>query len=299
MDEEKPLVSVAMPVFNGEPYIEEAIRCVLNQTYNNLELVISDNASTDNTEQVCRDFKEKDDRVVYIRNTSNIGAAKNYNQAFRNTTGLYFRWHNADDLCSPRLVEVCLEVLMGNPDTVLCYGKTDIIDDRGELLEHYDDNLDLRQPKPTERFKAFFQQVGLTNIIYGLMRRSTVERTMLMGEGTFFASDVNFMAEMSLYGKFYEIPETHFFRRMHARASSWERKNDTVQRDFWQGQSRKFFLPNWKKNIAYLKAIRNSPISIAEKIRLFRFVARRIIMCRRDLLRDLLLEWNWLSAVSI
>ena len=224
MNEGKPMVSVAMPVFNGEPYIEESIRCVLNQTYDNLELVISDNASTDNTEQICRDFKEKDDRVVYIRNTTNIGAAKNYNQAFWHTTGPYFRWHNADDLCSSRLVEVCLEVLINNPDTVLSYGKTDIIDARGEFIEHYDDNLDLRQPKATERFKAFFQQVGLTNIIYGLMRRSAVEKTMLMGEGTFFSSDINFMAELSLYGRFHEIPETLFSRRMHEKASTWDKK---------------------------------------------------------------------------
>jgi glycosyltransferase involved in cell wall biosynthesis len=289
MKKHRPLVSVAMPVFNGEPFVTEAIRCVLNQTYDKLELVISDNASTDNTEPICREFAEKDDRVVYVRNQTNIGAAKNYNQAFRRTTGTYFRWHNADDLCSPKLVELCLEVLSQNPDTVLCYGKTYIIDDQGVIMEHYEDNLDLRQQTPSKRFKAFFRQVGLTNVIYGLMRRSAVQKTMLFGEGTFFASDVNFMAELSLYGKFHELPDSLFSRRMHVKASSWDKKDNTVQQDFWQGHSSAFHLPNCKKQIAYLKAIRNAPICIAEKIKLYKFMIRRIITKRQVLFKELTL----------
>ena len=138
--------------------------------------------------------------------------------------GLFFRWHNADDLCSPKLHERCLAMLMNHPDIVLCYGKTIIIDSQGEIIDPYDDNLDLRQDKPSQRFRAFFKQVGQTNVIYGLMRRSAVEKTMLMGKGTFFAADVNFMAEMTLYGKFYELPEPLFSRRMHRQASSWDRK---------------------------------------------------------------------------
>ena len=299
MCETNPLVSVAMPVYNGEPYIADAIRCVLNQTYNHLELVISDNASTDNTEQICREFAEKDDRVVYVRNSSNIGAAKNYNQAFRRTSGPYFRWHNADDLCSSRLHELCLAVLMDNPDTVLCYGKTVIINGEGKVIEDYDDNLHLRQEKASDRFKAFFKQVGLTNVIYGLMRRSAMEKTMLMGNGTFFASDNNFMAEMSLFGKFYELSEPLFSRRMHMQASTLACKSDDLLQTFWQGRSQAFVLPHWKKDIAYLKAVYNAPIDPDQKILLSAFLSRHMLRHHKKLLKDLVQEIYRLKQKNI
>ena len=297
MSKPTPLISVAMPVYNGEPYIAEAIECVLNQTYPNLELVISDNASTDQTEQICRTFAAKDHRIIYIRNATNIGAAKNYNQAFRRTSGPFFRWHNADDLCSPKLHAMCLLELVNNPDTVLSYGKTVIIDSQGEVIEPYDDNLDLRQDKPSDRFKAFFKQVGLTNVIYGLMRRSAVENTALMGDGAFFASDINFMAEMTLYGKFRELPATLFSRRMHVQASSWERKNDEVQQTFWQGHNHAFVLPNWKKDLAYIKAMYRAPIDFAEKGRLIGFLGRRMLMRRKKLMQDLVQQIYRLQAI--
>ena len=146
-----------MPVYNGELYLEQTIQSVLEQTYDNFELVISDNASTDNTEQICRKFAKEDRRVVYIRNKSNIGAAMNYNHAFNNTKGQFFRWHNADDLCGPQLHELCLSVLMKKPDVVLCYGKTQLIDQEGKAISLYNDDLNLQQDKASDRFKAFFQ----------------------------------------------------------------------------------------------------------------------------------------------
>src|SRR5690606_6627466 len=106
---------------------------------------ISDNASTDGTEAICRSYAGRDPRIRYIRNAANIGAARNYNQLFHQSTGKYFRWHNADDLCSPLSHEKCLAVLEANPDVAMCYGKTDIIDGEDALIEHYDDRLDLRQ----------------------------------------------------------------------------------------------------------------------------------------------------------
>jgi glycosyltransferase involved in cell wall biosynthesis len=290
MSKYKPIVSVAMPVYNGEDFIEDAVRCVLNQTYPHLELVISDNASTDNTERICRQFTKEDKRVKYVRNQTNIGAANNYNQAFWLTTGSYFRWNNADDLCSPKLHELCLAVLMKNPDTVLSYGKTTLIDNQGKFIKDYDDNLNLRQEKAFDRFKAFFKQVGLTNVIYGLMRRSAVEKTALMGNGTYFASDTNFMAEMTLHGKFYELSEHLFSRRMHESASSWDRKNNKVQFEFWQGRNAEFTLPRWKKQYAFLKAIQKAPLKKTQKAKLHALILQRMIWSRKELLYELMYD---------
>ena len=87
-----------MPVFNGERYLESAIRSNLNQSYGNLELIISDNASTDRTEAICRDLAASDARIKVHRNDRNIGAAANYNKLFQLASGEFFRWSNADDL---------------------------------------------------------------------------------------------------------------------------------------------------------------------------------------------------------
>jgi glycosyltransferase involved in cell wall biosynthesis len=297
MSSTKSLISVGMPVYNGEPYLEQAIKCVLDQTYENFELIISDNASTDSTEEICRHFAKADKRIVYIRNKVNIGAARNYNQVFSHSKGQFFRWHNADDLCDPQIHELCLSVLMKKPDTILSYGKTQLIDQQGLNISSYEDNLNLQQDKASERFKAFFRQVGLTNVIYGLMRRSAVEKTQLMGNGTYYASDTNFMAELTLYGKFYELPQTLFFRRMHEKSSSWDRRNDTIQQQFWNGKDNAFVLAHWKKFIALLKAIRNAAMNRSEKFELYGFILRNMVQQRDQLMSDLFNEVKRIELV--
>ncbi len=283
MKEHIPVISVGMPVYNGEPYLEEAILATLKQTYDNFELIISDNASTDKTEEICRDYANSDKRIRYIRNKENIGAAGNYNQLFKYARGNYFRWFNADDLCADVLHERCLKTLESNPDAVMCYGKTDIVDGEGKLIEHYNDNLDLQQQSVVERFKAYFQSVGLTNAIYGLMRSSALKKTNLMGDASFPAADTNLMGEIVLQGKVIEISETLFFRRIHQNASSWDRSDQNVQQTFWKGTNSKFVMPRLKKEIAYLKAIAKSPASSSEKWQLRRYILRRLIWARKQI----------------
>ena len=274
-----------MPVYNGEEYIEKSILCILNQTCEDFELIISDNASTDRTKKICQGFVKADKRISYVCNRKNLGAAANYNQAFRLSSGKYFRWFNSDDLCAPNSHERCLKILEDNPSAVLCYGKTNFIDMRGNITGPYDDNLNLQQECVVDRFKTFCRSVGLTNVIYGLMRRSAMERTMLMGDSSFPAADTNFMAEMTLYGTFIEIPEVLFFRRMHEQASSWDRKDNKIQQEFWKGKNHDFIFPKWRMNFAYLKAIQNSSIHYSEKVKLQMFIFREMIWSR-DILFD-------------
>ena len=286
MNSKNPKISVGMPVYNGETYLELAIKATLDQTFTDFELIISDNASTDRTEEICRDYATKDSRILYLRNSENIGAAKNYNQLFHKSSGQYFRWFNADDLCSNALHERCLEVMEANPGVVMCYGKTDIIDGQGHLIKHYDDNLDLQHESVFDRFNTYFNVVGLTNAIYGLIRKSALGKTILMGDGSFPAADTNLMGELTLYGKFMEIPETLFYRRMHEEASSWDRKDDSIQQKFWTGNDAKFVLPTFKKYRAYLKAIRESPNTPRDKMRMQKYILRRMVWVRGNIFRE-------------
>ncbi len=287
MPHRKPKLSVGMPVYNGEPYIRIAIESILDQTFGDFKLIISDNPSTDQTEGICRDFASRDKRIVYSRNEKNIGAAPNYNRLVDMASAPYFRWSNADDVFAPELHERCISVLDATPDAVLSYGKTRIIDEEGNEREDYADNLDLGDDRPSDRFIRFHDSVGLTNVIYGLMRTAAVRKTAKMGDGSYQTADTNFMGELALYGKFVEIPQCLFYRRMHAAAFS-AGKADERQTYFWTAGASGFSLPSWHKNGASVKAILRAPIGFDEKQRLALYMLRRVYWGRRELLGDLL-----------
>ncbi len=278
-----PAISVGMPVFNGERYVAQSIQAVLDQTFTDFELIISDNASTDRTEEICRDLASVDSRIRYVRNVENIGAAKNYNQLVDLARGKYFRWSNADDLLAPELHERCYGELEADPDAVLAYGKTDIIDEHGKKIRSYDDNLHLPQTSAFERFRLFQKQVGLTNIIYGLMRTDAVRQTNIFGDGTLPAADISFMAELTLQGKFLESPETLFYRRMHSGASSHDRSDNERQANFWRAKPTPFQLPTLRQAMRYLRKIWATKIEFREKWKLSFFVLRGLVWQRSEI----------------
>lgn len=104
-----PVVSIGLPVYNGGEALRRALDSLLAQIYESLEIVISDNASTDETEAICRDYAARDRRVRYLRNDTNIGAVANFNRAFELTCGSYFMWASHDDTWSPEYVATCME----------------------------------------------------------------------------------------------------------------------------------------------------------------------------------------------
>lgn len=278
-----------MPVFNGEKYVEESIECVLSQSFGDYEFLISDNASTDRTEEICRDYAASDSRIQYFRNEKNIGAANNYNVLFERGRARYFRWMNADDLIEDILHERCFNALEEHSDAVLAYGKTRIIDQDGQSMGLYDDNLDLQQSLSSERFAQFFQNVGLTNAIYGLMRRDALAKTLLLGDGTLPAADYIVQAELLLLGKFIEIPELLFHRRMHSESSSADRSDDKKQMDFWNGEkkSKGFWMPTWRTSLTYARYASKLPLPAGEKWRVYRELGRQMRYQYKELISEI------------
>lgn len=265
-------VTVGLPVYNGERYLEDTLKTVLNQTYPDFRLIIADNASTDKTEDICRHYASRDERIHYIRNPVNLGASKNYSCCFEPARTPYFRWQNADDPIEPTLIERCVEVLDDNPDVVLAYGQTRIIDEHGQLLSHYQDNLNLPDPSAAQRFIDCVTKIRLQNVMYGLIRRDALTHTALLGN--YVASDLNLVAEIALYGKFREIPVHLFNRRMHPQASSWDRSDSERQRNFWDPAKRKLILQTWRSIYEYYKAVARAPIPLSEKRRISYFLLK-------------------------
>jgi glycosyltransferase involved in cell wall biosynthesis len=283
----EPLVSIGMPVFNGERYLEAAIESNLKQSYENLELIVSDNASTDRSAEICRDLAASDRRMKFHRNHSNIGAAANYNRLFQLASGEFFRWSNADDLADADLIAQTLPILVSSAGAVIAFGRTGLIDANGRSIGEFADNLDLRQDRPSDRYATFYDRMSLTNIIYGLMRASAMRRTRLMGSGNFPHADVHFMATMTLQGQFVEVPRVLFYRRMHSEAMSANPEGQ-LARTFWSGSSARFVMPTWRFELAGIKAIVDASLPPPETARLLMFSARRLFWRRKELARDLL-----------
>ncbi|MFK7888081.1 MAG: glycosyltransferase family 2 protein [Gammaproteobacteria bacterium] len=277
-----------MPVYNGEQYLESAIDSVLAQTFDDFELIIADNASEDRSSDICQDYAARDPRIRYLRNETNIGAAANYNLLFAEARCDFFRWNNADDLLEPTLHERCWNALTSNPDAVLAAGTSVLIDSDGNETERYNDNLNILAERPSERLAMFFDQVGLTNVIYGLMRREPLGRTELMGDGSVPSADIVFMAHLVLQGKFVMLDEPLFYRRMHEQSSSSDRYDKEKQESFWSAGKAKLSRPAWKRVMAYRRAISKTAVPLKENLALYRILLGMIWANKRRLSTELI-----------
>jgi glycosyltransferase involved in cell wall biosynthesis len=275
-----------MPVYNGEAHIAETLDSLLAQTFGDFELIISDNASSDATEQICRGYAERDSRVRYVRGEHNIGASGNYRRALELSSCEYFRWANADDLFAPEGLARCVDVLDREPETILVYPKTRLIDASGQVLSDYDDNMHLQAPRASDRFRQVFDQLGYVNIIYGLMRTDAVRKTGLLR--SFPGGDIPLIAELALYGRFHEIPEFLFFRRMHPTASSSFKDDVSLTQQFFDPNTKgRLFLREWQHLRAHWRSVSRAPLGLAEKLRLKRFLLRVALWRRWQLAGEL------------
>jgi glycosyltransferase involved in cell wall biosynthesis len=213
-----PTVSIGLPVHNGARFLAASLDSLLAQTFEDFELVISDNASTDGTEEICRTYAGRENRIRYIRSPTNRGAAWNFNSLVAETRAPYFKWATHDDVHAPTYVERCLELLRDGGDRVsLVYPRTRIIDETGAVVRDYHDGLDLREATPHERLRSLVRNLVLGNPMFGLTHRSTLVRTRL--NGSFPSSDYVLLAELALLGEIWEVPEPLFFRRDHPETS--------------------------------------------------------------------------------
>lgn len=274
-----------MPVFNAERYLHEAVDSILAQTYRDFELIISDNASTDGTAAICSEYVRSDPRVRYFRNSSNRGAAYNYNRTFELARGKYFKHAAYDDLLAPTLLERCVEVLEANPAVVLCYSRMTIIDAAGNPIQPrrlYPTRLHLRRASAAERYARCLadcnDEGNMCDPIFGVFRSEVLRKTPVIG--AYHSSDMVLLAEISLLGEIHEVPETLFFERWHPHGSVLSNGTPDALASWFdpalQGKLANQ-LPTWRWLFEYLA--QTSRVPLTEKDRL---------KCRKALLR-----WTW------
>jgi O-antigen/teichoic acid export membrane protein len=189
-------VCIGMPVYNGEAHVARALHAVLRQSYPNLQVVVSDNASTDRTAAICTDIARADGRVRYIRQTSNIGPNRNFEFCRSMAVGDYFMWAASDDLIDPGYVEECVAELRSDPDLALVAGR--VVYATGEGSERAASTCQLEAADYRQRLRKYFDDVSDNGVFYGVYRchliRDCRMRNML-------GADWILLAEVALQGK--------------------------------------------------------------------------------------------------
>jgi polysaccharide pyruvyl transferase WcaK-like protein/glycosyltransferase involved in cell wall biosynthesis len=254
-----------MPIYNNEQHLRQALDSILNQTQKDWELIISDNASTDGTAAICSEYAAMDARIRYIRQPQNIGAPRNWNAVVHAARGKYFKWASGNDYCAPNTLSLCLDVLENQPEAILCFGRTELVDSTGLSLGNYTGDLNIDATRPSNRFKQILKGLALNNAQQGLFRLDVLRQTRL--DRLYPGGDIPLMAELALYGTMVLIPTVTLYRRFAPGTVMAMRSPMEVAR---------MYNPEAKKAPAFLRiqyhtdnfiSVLRAPISIREKIR--------------------------------
>jgi len=279
-----PEVSVGLPVYNGEEYLLESVQGICEQTFSDFELIISDNASTDRTAEICKELASRDSRIRYVRQPRNIGAARNWNFVARAANGKFLKWASANDRPDRTMLARCVDVLQREDEAVLCYGRTRFIDGSGNKLGLYEYDLSFEQRRPSERFISVRNRMNLNNAQQGLIRLHPLRQTRL--ERLYPGGDLILMAELALHGTFRLLPDVLLYRRMEKGAAS-RFLSDRELRVFLDPDSAHKGFTAWRRHWDCCWSVLRAPIAWREKASALDYVVRSVYWDRRELWRDL------------
>jgi glycosyltransferase involved in cell wall biosynthesis len=277
-----PVVSIGLPVCNGENYLACAVESILDQSFTEFELIISDNASTDATPDICRRYVARDARVRYVRNQRNIGAAANFNRALAQAAGRYCKWMAHDDVLAPDFLATSIAMLQAQPDAVLCYSAAEIIDRHGNLLFTDDSRLaGTEGPRPSDRFAEAIINQHMCFPIFALIRAEALRTSSLLAN--YDGSDRSLVAELALRGRFAYVPRPLFQNRDHPeRYIRAVRPQRASALDWWAGRTDgRAVLHLWALYGDYFRMVRRELPDPLERLR-----------CYRSLIRWLAVDWN-------
>lgn len=287
-----PRVSIGLPVFNGENYLEEAITSILAQTFTDFELIISDNASTDHTKEIAQIYAARDPRIRFYRNEVNRGAAWNFNRVVELARGGYFKWAAHDDLIRPAFLQECVDTLDADESAVLCFCHADVIDETGTTVATIFPELATESTEAHIRYRDLVLNWHSCLDIFGLIRVDALRKTSLIG--SYAASDRVLLAELGLLGHFRYVPQLLFTSRVHAGQSSQihlltgKSRIDLRSYTSWfdTSKSGKITLPQWYLLLSYMRAFRRLDLPILTQFLCLLYLGRWSIDCVKALAAD-------------
>lgn len=302
-----PRVTIGVPVYNGERFIRATLDSLLAQSFTDFELIITDNASTDGTEAICRSYAARDPRVSYIRAERNLGPAANYNVAVDRARGEYFKWNAADDVCGRDFLKICVAALDRDPDAVIAYPRTRSIDAEGKIIRDYDYELaldDSRVHMRLHRLVRVKHRMHGAHEMFGVMRHAALvkagkKRCHVRGDSVL-------LVRLALLGKFIRLEPFEFFNRDHSGRSSRYLGKRQVRPgshlsallgvgplppgEWWDATLKgKILFPEWRVMQEYYRAVAQIPLSAADRAQCHRTMAFYVFLHTPKLLRDLII----------
>lgn len=290
-----PKVSIGMPVYNGQEYLEDAVNAILRQSFEDFELIISDNCSTDDSVAICETLAAMDPRIRLVRQTENLGAIGNFNALVHLANGQYFKWAAHDDLMESSFLKRCVEALDQDETLAWCHSRSDMVDANGrsfrEILPPDDPELEFSSdgevtwkghPRvgfdsddPIVRFQGVILGTNWCVDSYGLFRLESLKRTRLLLP--FYGAEKVLLGEVSLFGRYHEIPELLFYQRVHDKASS-NLDSAAAQANFAESKrkSNPFISTRLPIMMAHLGAVTHAPLSLSQYLRGYLVVLRYV-----------------------
>jgi len=270
-----PRLSIGLPVYNGDKYLSESLESLLGQTYAEFELIISDNASTDGTAEICRHYAGQDSRIRYFRQRHNIGCAPNHNFVLTAARGELFKSASHDDLYASDLIERCIGALDEDPRVVLAHSWSAVIDGSGVVTQLVDYPVSTDLARAPDRLRSMLFD-GWGDDEGGVVRMEVLRRTAL--HGSYHFADRTFTVALALHGPFHMVPDWLYFRRYHSEQGG---RNSSVRARCTNLDPRRadrLRHPTVRLYAEYVwgfvNAIRRAPLSAADRTECYRVLAR-------------------------
>ena len=271
MSDRKTLISIGMPVYNGETHLCQALDSLLAQSYEDFEIHISDNASTDRTGEICRSYRSIDKRVHYHYDPNHVGVLANYHRALNLTSSEYFMWAAADDCWSANYVETLMECLLARPEAALAAGRTLYIDGKGNRRTSDPDDAPARNPGNGIITARQLLEQHAAGWLHGVYRRDPLLKSLPTFLTTHpWGSDVVFLLELCLTSEVTGSDTAVMYKRV----SDLNNSHVTLPKTPRQ-------IVGWQCGYAaaLMRVILNSPISAKEKqdlIKTYFFYLKRL-----------------------
>ncbi len=266
-------MSIGLPVYNGERYISEALEALLGQTYGDFELIVSDNASTDGTSEICVRYAQQDRRIRYIRQERNIGLVPNHVFILEQARGELFKCAAHDDLYARDLLLRCVQAIDDDPNAVLAHAWSAMVDSSGSVVGTFGPGVALDGPRAADRFRSVLYE-GCHDFEYAVIRTGALRR--MRQHGSYHHADRTYNAELALHGGFRQVEEWLYFRREHpGPLPQTVRERCTTLDPRRANRLRHPVFRLYSEYVwALLAAIRRAPLSTAERCECFGILAR-------------------------
>lgn len=292
MEGRKPLVSIGMPVYNEARWIRQSLDALLTQTFEDFELIISDNASTDGTWEILKEYAAKDQRIVLYRQPENRGAIANFQFVLDQARGDYFMWAGGHDLWSANFLDVLVSEMQTNPQAVLCAPQGALIDEENRIIEVFDKAIDTRIAKSAAgRVLTLRRRLGRGKAFHGLYRRHVLMRALPCPKVV--AGDNVILIRIASLGHIISNQSAQWLRRRNRQEASQQASRRRANAVGLSGLAAKF--PYLVSRATIMIEASKANGSYREKIRLLAYELRRLFLAPNE--RQRLIE-EFLSGIK-